>query len=102
MPGTVALAPLAGTRRYGDRVEAWRVIATVLLGAAGIVLVLLTMAKTRDRRDATGGQVAISGAISLTVLVLLGLLTLTVLSPVLTWSVVGVVVVAVGVMMLAS
>lgn len=82
--------------------EAWRLIATVLLAAAGIVLVLLTMAKTRDRPNATGGQVAVNGAISLTVLVVLCVLTLTVLAPVATWIVVGVVVVAVGVMLLAS
>jgi hypothetical protein len=83
-------------------VEAWRVIATVLLAVAGFVLVLLTMAKTRDRRGATGGQVAINGAISLTVLVVLCVLTLTALPPVATWIVVGLIVVAVGVMMLAS
>jgi len=83
-------------------VESWRVIATVLLAAAGIVLVLLTMAKTRDRSGATGGQVAINGAITFTVLVVLGVLTLTTLAPMATWIVVGVVVVAVGVMMLAS
>lgn len=77
-------------------------IATVLLAAAGIVLVLLTMAKTRDRRSATGGQVAVNGAISLTVLVVLCVLTMTVLTPVVTWVVVGVVAVAVGVMLLAS
>jgi hypothetical protein len=83
-------------------VEAWRLIATVLLAVAGIVLVLLTMAKTRDRKDATSGQVARNGTISLTVLVVLCVLTLTVLTPVVTWIVVGVVVVTVGVMLLAS
>lgn len=77
-------------------------IATVLLATAGFVLVLLTMAKTRDRKDATGGQVAIAGAITFTVLLVLCVLTLTVLAPPLAWGVVGVVVVAVTVMMLAS
>lgn len=77
-------------------------IATVLLGVAGLVLVLLTMAKARDRKDATGGTVALAGAISFTVLVVLCVLTLTVLAPVAAWVVVGVVVVAVTVMMLAS
>lgn len=77
-------------------------IATVLLGVAGLVLVLLTMAKARDRKDATGGTVALAGAISFTVFVVLCVLTLTVLAPVAAWVVVGVVVVAVTVMMLAS
>lgn len=77
-------------------------IATVLLAAAGIVLVLLTMARTRDRRDATGGQVAVNGAIALTVLVVLCVLTLTVFSPTVAWAVAGGVAAAVGVMLLAS
>jgi hypothetical protein len=83
-------------------VETWRLIATILLAAAGFVLVLLTMAKTRDRRNATSGQVAVNGAISLTVLVVLCVLTMTVLTPGLAWGVTGVVVVVAGVMMLAS
>jgi len=83
-------------------VEAWRVVATVLLAAAGLVLVLLTMAKTRDRKDATSGQVAIAGAITFTVLLVLCVLTLTVLTAPLVWGVVGVVVVVVSVMLLAS
>ncbi|HWM02115.1 MAG TPA: hypothetical protein VNP92_07225 [Actinophytocola sp.] len=82
--------------------EAWRVVATVLLAAAGLVLVLLTMAKTRDRKDATSGQVAIAGAITFTVLLVLCVLTLTVLTAPLVWGVVGVVVVVVSVMLLAS
>ena len=77
-------------------------IATVLLATGGLVLVLLTMAKTRDRRDATDGQVALAGAISFTLLVVLCVLTLTVLAPAVTWIVVGVVGVAVTVMVLAS
>jgi hypothetical protein len=83
-------------------VEGWRVLATVLLAVAGFVIVLLTMAKTRDRREATSGTVAISGAISFTVLVVLCVLTLTVLAPAVTWILVGVVAVAVTVMLLAS
>lgn len=74
----------------------------MLLALAGIVLVLLTMARTRDRRGATGGQVALNGAIAFTVLAVLCVLTLTVLAPTVTWVVVGVVVGIVGVMMLAS
>ncbi len=82
--------------------EGWRLIATVLLAVAGLVIVLLTMAKTRDRRDATGGQVALNGAISFTVLVVLCVLTLTVLPATATWVVVGVAGAAVTVMLLAS
>jgi hypothetical protein len=75
-------------------VEGWRVLATVLLAVAGIVIVLLTMAKTRDRRDATSGTVALNGVISFTVLV--------VLWGVAAWVLVGVVAAAVTVMLLAS
>jgi hypothetical protein len=83
-------------------VEGWRVLATVLLAVAGIVIVLLTMAKTRDRRDATSGTVALNGVISFTVLVVLCVLTLTVLPGVAAWVLVGVVAAAVTVMLLAS
>jgi hypothetical protein len=82
--------------------EGWRVLATALLAVAGIVIVLLTMAKTRDRRDATSGTVALNGAISFTVLVVLCVLTLTVLPPAVAWILVGVVAAAVTVMLLAS
>ena len=82
--------------------EGWRVLATVLLAVAGFVIVLLTMAKTRDRRDATSGTVALNGAISFTVLVVLCVLTLTVLSPLVAWILVGAVAAAVTVMLLAS
>jgi hypothetical protein len=83
-------------------VEAWRLIAAALLGAGGIVLVLLAMAKMRDRRGATGGQVALTGAIAFTVLVLLCVLVLTVVVPWLAWSLVVLVGVTVTVLMLAS
>ncbi|MCT2582464.1 hypothetical protein [Actinophytocola gossypii] len=82
--------------------ETWRVLAAVLLGAGGIVLVLLTMARTRDRRGATGGQVAVNGTIAFTILVVLCVLTLTVFSPAVAWSVAGGVAAVVGVMLLAS
>lgn len=82
--------------------EGWRVIATVLLAVAGFVIVLLTMAKTRDREEATSGTVAVSGAISFTLLVVLCVLTLTVLSPAVTWILVGAVGATVTVMLLAS
>lgn len=82
--------------------EGWRVLATVLLVVAGFVIVLLTMAKTRDRRNATSGQVALNGVISFTVLVVLCVLTLTVLTPAVAWILVGVVGATVTVMLLAS
>ena len=76
--------------------------ATVLLAVAGIVIVLLTMAKTRDRKNATSGLVALNGAISFTILAVLCVLTLTVLAPTVAWIVVGGVGVTVTVMLLAS
>ncbi len=76
--------------------------ATVLLAVAGIVIVLLTMAKTRDRTNATSGLVALNGAISFTILAVLCVLTLTVLAPTVAWIVVGGVGVTVTVMLLAS
>ncbi|MGK4596949.1 hypothetical protein [Amycolatopsis sp. w19] len=81
--------------------ETWRVVATVLLAAAGLPLVLVLMAKARDRtgRSAT---VATTGAVALVTLLLLGVVMLTVLPGVLTWCVAGLVVAALGVMMLAS
>jgi hypothetical protein len=82
--------------------EAWRLIAAALTAAGGVVLVLLTMAKVRERSGSTGGQVALSGVITLTVLALLCVLILTVLVPWLAWTIVIVVGVTVSVMLLAS
>lgn len=81
--------------------EPWRLIATALLAAAGIVLVLVTMAKVRDHKGGDGA-VALAGAISFTVLAVLCVLTLTVLPAALVWTVVGVTGVTVSVMVLAS
>ncbi|WP_020664157.1 hypothetical protein [Amycolatopsis benzoatilytica] len=81
--------------------ETWRIIATGLLAAAGLPLVLVVMAKTRDRVNSSG-QVAVSGAVTLTVLAVVAVLTLTVLPGVVTWIVVAAVAAAVSVMMLAS
>jgi hypothetical protein len=93
---------MPGGHGYGGAVEGWRLIATVLLAVAGFVIVLLTMAKTRDRQEATSGQVALNGVISFTVLVVLCVLTLTVLPATLAWILVGAVGAAVTVMLLAS
>nr|WP_158887696.1 hypothetical protein [Amycolatopsis anabasis] len=81
--------------------EAWRIIAAAVLAVAGIVLTLIVMAKVRDRTQ-NSGQVAISGAVTLTTLALLAVLMLTVLPGVVTWAIVVIVVVAVSVMLLAS
>ncbi|HEY7593670.1 MAG TPA: hypothetical protein VH969_10990 [Actinophytocola sp.] len=82
--------------------EGWRVIATVLLAVAGFVIVLLTMAKTRDRAGATSGTVALNGVIAFTALVVLCVLTLTVLPATAAWILVGLVGATVTVMLLAS
>ena len=83
-------------------VEGWRLIAGALLVLSGIVLMLLTMAKVRERRGATGGDVAVAGAISLAVLAILTLLVLLALPAVAAWTIVVVVAGSVTVMLLAS
>jgi hypothetical protein len=83
-------------------VEGWRLIAGGLLAVSGIVLMLLTMAKVRERRGATGGDVAVAGAISLAILVILVLLVLLVLPAVAVWTAVVLVGGTVTVMLLAS
>jgi len=82
-------------------VEIWRIVATGLLAVFGVLLALIVMAKVRDRTGRSG-DVAISGAVTFTALVVLGVLMLTVLPGVLTWVIVAVVGAAVSVMVLAS
>ena len=82
--------------------DGWRWIAVALLVAGGLVLVLQIMAKVRERRGATGGTVALAGAITLTALVLLCVLTATVLAPWLVWTAVVLIGITVTVMLLAS
>jgi hypothetical protein len=84
------------------RVEGWRLIAAALVAVSGIVLMLLTMAKVRERKGATGGDVAVAGAITLVVLAILCVLVLTVLPAAVAWGVVVLVGGTVTVMMLAS
>jgi hypothetical protein len=69
---------------------------------AGIVLMLLTMAKVRERSGSSGGDVAVAGAISFVILVILVGLVLLVLPAGIAWGVVVVVGGTVTVMMLAS
>ncbi|WP_425484897.1 hypothetical protein [Amycolatopsis anabasis] len=100
-PQWTMVAAARGPAGYRDGVEAWRIIAAAVLAVAGIVLTLIVMAKVRDRTQ-NSGQVAISGAVTLTTLALLAVLMLTVLPGVVTWAIVVIVVVAVSVMLLAS
>ncbi|MGW3999565.1 hypothetical protein [Amycolatopsis sp. NPDC004772] len=81
--------------------ETWRVIVTALLAVAGLPLVLVVMAKVRDRTQSSG-QVALGGVITFTLLVVVGVLTLTVLPGALSWALVAAVAAAAGVMLLAS
>jgi hypothetical protein len=82
-------------------VETWRVIATALLAATGLPLVLVVMAKVRDRTQSSG-QVALGGVVTFTLLVVLGVLILTVLPGLVSWVLVAGVGAAVSVMLLAS
>jgi hypothetical protein len=82
-------------------VEGWRVAATALLDVAGVLLMLVVMAKVRDRTGSSG-QVAIWGAVTFTVLLLLSVVMLTVLPAFLSWGLVALAVAAVSVMLLAS
>lgn len=76
-------------------------LAAVLLAVAGLPLVLVVMAKVRDRTQ-NSGQVAIGGVVTLTLLVVLGVLVLTVLPGLIAWVLVAAVAAAVSVMLLAS
>jgi hypothetical protein len=82
--------------------EGWRLIAAALNLVSGVVIALLVMAKVRERKGSTAGNVALAGAISLTVLALLTVLVITVLPAALVWISVAVLGVTVSVMMPAS
>ncbi|MGW5050634.1 hypothetical protein [Actinokineospora sp. NPDC004072] len=81
--------------------EGWRILATALLAAGGLLLVLVTMAKVRDRAGRSG-PVAMAGAVATAVLVLLCLLTATVLAPLVAWGAVAVVGAAAAVLALVG
>lgn len=81
--------------------DAWRIFATALFVAAGITLVLLTMAKVRERTG-SGGQTAVAGAIGLAAMLVTGVLMVTVLPAAVTWTIVVVAGVVVTAMVLAS
>ncbi len=82
--------------------EGWRLIAAALNLVSGVVMVLLVMAKVRERKGSTAGTVALAGAITLTVLALLTVLVLTALPAALVWISVAILGVTVTVMVLAS
>ncbi|TCO64318.1 hypothetical protein EV192_10184 [Actinocrispum wychmicini] len=63
-------------------------IAGVLIAAGGILLVLQTMAFTRERKGSTGGTVALAGLIAFVVLLLLCVLSLTVFPGIVVWGLV--------------
>lgn len=81
--------------------EAWRIIATALFGAAGIALTLIVMAQVRERSE-SASQTAISGAVGTAAGMVLAVLMLTVLAPALTWALVVLAGISVTVMVLAS
>ncbi|ONI78934.1 hypothetical protein ALI144C_29730 [Actinosynnema sp. ALI-1.44] len=82
--------------------ETWRVIAGVLIAFGGLILVLLAMAQTRDRRGATNSTVALAGVIAFTVVTLLCVLSLTVLPGAVVWGIVAAVGVVNTVLLLTS
>ena len=81
--------------------EAWRIIATALFGAAGLTLVLFVMAKVREKTE-SASQTAVAGAVVVAASAILAVLILTVLAPWLSWTLVIVAGVTVTVMVLAS
>jgi hypothetical protein len=79
--------------------EAWRIVAVVIQGLGGILLVLQSMAWARERRGSTGGTVALTGLVALVVLLIIGLLSLTVLPALAVWILVAILV-ATGIVLL--
>ncbi|GAA1238382.1 hypothetical protein GCM10009676_23770 [Prauserella halophila] len=81
--------------------ETWRIFAASLLGVAGILAVLMIMARVRER---TGRwqAVAVTGLVGVTALALTGILTLTVLAPAVAWWLAGGTAVIVAVLALAG
>lgn len=81
--------------------EPWRIFATALFVAAGVTLVLLTMAKVRERTH-SGGQTAVAGAIGLAAMLVIGVLLATTLPAAVSWTIVVAAGVVVTTMVLAS
>lgn len=81
--------------------EAWRILATVLLAVPGLVGVVIVMALARDRTGRPG-TVAVAGLVSFTALAVACVLTLTVLPVPVTWGLAGGVALMVSVAALVS
>lgn len=81
--------------------EAWRIIATALFGAAAIALTLFGMAQVRERTG-SASRTAISGAVAAAGTFVLAAVMLTVLAAPLTWAIVVVAGISVTVMVLAT
>ncbi|MBP2321471.1 small-conductance mechanosensitive channel [Kibdelosporangium banguiense] len=82
--------------------ETWRVIASALIAFGGLILVLLAMAQTRDRKGSTNSSVALAGVISFTLVALLCVLALTVLAGPVVWGFVAAIGVVNTVLLLTS
>ncbi|WP_019809272.1 hypothetical protein [Saccharomonospora halophila] len=81
--------------------EAWRILATVLLAVPGLVGVAIVMALARDRTGRPG-TVTVAGLVSFTALAVACVLTLTVLPVPATWALAGGVALMVSVAALVS
>jgi hypothetical protein len=69
--------------------ETWRIVATGLFGAGGLVMTLVAMAQVRDRRRSTHAEVVRAGLIALAIVAVLALLVATVLPSVAAWGLVA-------------
>ncbi|NIJ10023.1 hypothetical protein FHU38_000367 [Saccharomonospora amisosensis] len=81
--------------------EAWRILATILLGVPGILGVLLVIAKARER-SGSAATAAVAGLVCATALAVGCVLTLTVLPAAVTWGVAATVAVGVAVALLVG
>lgn len=83
------------TRRYLDRVETWRIVATSAFLLGGLVMVLVGMAQARDRRGARRGDVRRAAGIGLALVAVVAVLIASVLPSVVAWGVVAATAIAV-------
>ncbi|EHK86003.1 hypothetical protein ACWGRK_04725 [Saccharomonospora azurea] len=81
--------------------EAWRILATALLGVSGLIGTLLVMARAREKTG-RGTTVAVTGLVGLTALAVAAVLTLTTLPGPVTWALAGATALIVSVLALAS
>lgn len=80
-------------------VEVARIIPAALVGAGGILAVLVAMAGARDRRHATHGSVILTGLITLLVVACLTVAVATVLPVLAGWGVAFLLAMAIVVLM---